>query len=425
MPYMTPESIPENTVCFLIQVPDDINLKSAFFGALYDLTLQYNWETSEGGLTPQETVNFTVDWYQEIVESGCMNICSDIVAGCLTNPDFNEDLFDALLPSGVGSGGGGSSLPLDAIGSYDIGGLPVDCNDADKYGACFSIVNQLNIVARDLLQIVELASNAVEAASELIEAIPVFGGLLSAVVETVDWIQEYMDEAYNAFFNVARHEELACAIFCEMDDCTLTIDDIRTAFRTILLDQTPPSPSTPFPVFIAWMTPLVTTLTPLQVITIVQLFVVEVLVRGSRFLGTSYRVLEIAGALSSPIAPPEGCGCVDEQCYTVLFGTDNLDGTWSSENSGLSTPHRVQIEWSNFSIGSNEWQFGTIVSGAVNGSPAVRVWEGGAFSGTINETLTYAGALLATPIEGGAVAIISNNPFTINFTKSDGSPECP
>lgn len=339
MGYMTPTSIPETTECFLVQIPSDANLIAAFFGAILDLTLAYNWEQSEGGLTPQETINFTVGWYQQIAEDMCMGICDDIVAGCLTNPNFIEEIVDGLLPTGIGAGGGGSNTPIDAIGQYDISGLGSACTDEERYGVCFSIVNQLNILARDLFQAVELGTNAIEQASTLLNAIPVFGGLLSAIVETVDWIIEFMDEAYNANFTLTTHEEVACAIYCEMGDCSLTIDDIRQALRNILSTYDPPLENVIFVDFISWMTPLVVSLTPLHVVAMVHLFVVEVLVRGSSFIGSDYRVLEIAGALSSSLAPPEGCDCPNTWIYEWDFEVNNgqSDGWLPTATGGAYT----------------------------------------------------------------------------------------
>jgi len=341
MPYLTPTSIPSETVCFLIQIPDDELLKSAVFGALLNLIYTYNWEQSDGGLTPSETVEFTSVWYQEIMEMMCMGICDDIVSGCLDNPEFNADIFDALLPLGVGAGGGGSPTQIDEIDDTEIGSLSEGCTDAERYGVAYSIAEMLNVISRDFFQIMELSTNAIEAGARLLDAIPVFGGYLSQIVDTIDWILEYADEAYNAGWTSITHEQVACEIFCLYDDCELTISTLRQAYRNIVLDLEPPLPTSVFIDFINWMTPLVVSITPLQIVGIVHLFVLEVMVRGSSFLGSSYRVLQVAGALAGTLPPPAECLCGDEWCleydYTiddygfVLAQNDaNRGGTWNT-----------------------------------------------------------------------------------------------
>lgn len=354
----------------------------------------------------------------------CMDLCTAVLQSFLGNEDCQTGLSDLLTGLGFGIGGGGSDTPIDDITDTVFADLGESCNVAELYGICYALIDQMNTMVVDMLEALEVLTNPIEYATVLADNVGILGLFSSTISETVAWIQDTIAENYVGAFTTDTHEELACELFCICEeDCIVTMARLRQAYRDYFTGFLPELNAG----WVAFVEDLfeLTLSTDTILVAAMQLMVCEALIRGSAWFGGQYRTLEIATAMAPVLAPPEGCGCAEEQCYTVLFGTDNLDGTWSSENSGLSTPHRVQIEWSNFSIGSNEWQFGSIVSGAVNGSPAVRVWEGGAFSGTINETLSYAGALLATPIEGGAVAIISNSAFTINFAKSDASPECP
>jgi len=68
MPYLTPQELPEESVCRSLLIPDDSEWLALFGGALTELQLKYNWEDS-GGLTVDETISKMMqiinNWYTE------------------------------------------------------------------------------------------------------------------------------------------------------------------------------------------------------------------------------------------------------------------------------------------------------------------------------------------------------------------------
>lgn len=54
MPYLTPNSIPTETICRVLRIPNDLDLIGAISGALLELTYSYNWE-QYGTETPEDT----------------------------------------------------------------------------------------------------------------------------------------------------------------------------------------------------------------------------------------------------------------------------------------------------------------------------------------------------------------------------------
>jgi len=68
MPYLTPQSLPEDDNCRPLSIPADSEWLALFGGALTELIKSYNWEYS-GGLTVDETVEKMTEiinnWYSE------------------------------------------------------------------------------------------------------------------------------------------------------------------------------------------------------------------------------------------------------------------------------------------------------------------------------------------------------------------------
>lgn len=73
MAYLTPNTIPDETVCYSIRLPNEPYLIAAFMGAVSELFKVWNWEAF-GEMTPQETANAMQPVYQSMAEvrGACM-----------------------------------------------------------------------------------------------------------------------------------------------------------------------------------------------------------------------------------------------------------------------------------------------------------------------------------------------------------------
>ncbi len=79
MPYLTPDSPPDDTRCFRLSVPNDITWIGIVKGALSELIKAYNFEKF-GSATPEETAGRFLQMYDEFVFEVCdMACCYDIV----------------------------------------------------------------------------------------------------------------------------------------------------------------------------------------------------------------------------------------------------------------------------------------------------------------------------------------------------------
>lgn len=65
MPWLTPDSIPDDTGFLVFEVPDQETWRAAIRGALYELTLERNWEQF-GALTPEEVSDQFREMWEEM-----------------------------------------------------------------------------------------------------------------------------------------------------------------------------------------------------------------------------------------------------------------------------------------------------------------------------------------------------------------------
>lgn len=293
---------------------------------------------------PQNYQNILLYFLQGVM---CpMNLCDAIELNCMTDADFMSALVAALLPYGIGGNGSGNDTPLDSENTSDISGLSAGCTASDEYGVCYELVAKMDTIATDFFEIVETITNPGEYAATLSDNIPIFQIVGGSVVETAAWLQDTIAEIYAAAFNASSHEDMACALYCEIKGtCDITLENIRDAYRSFLGGLSIPSPATDWVTFTLWMAGITTGLTDNVTVSLMHLFIAEVMVRGSRFLGAVTRSLEIAAQYAVPLLPPASCGCAGEWCWTADF---------TSTNGGFTTsvPNRNQGEY----VGSTGWQ---------------------------------------------------------------------
>lgn len=85
MPYLTPDTIPDETICLSIRIPNNLLIKSAVFGALSELIYNYNWQAF-GEQTPDEMAIFFEEWYQAVVTGDCVEIGTVLFFATATLP---------------------------------------------------------------------------------------------------------------------------------------------------------------------------------------------------------------------------------------------------------------------------------------------------------------------------------------------------
>lgn len=295
---------------------------------------------------PEKSYEIELDFLQGVM---CMQLCDVIASQCLTEPGFVTTLIDTLLPYGVGSNGSGSDVQITSINASDISALGGSCTDAEAYGNCYAIVGQLHTISTDFLEGIETLTNDLEKAEALISAVPIFGNFISSALAWIDKYISDIEENYAAAFNVNTHEDIACTLFCSvMGTCEITVEDVRNAYRQYLDGFLPPALGVGLDEWVDWFVTL-TLATDDIIVAAMHLSIMEIMVRGSRWLGSTFRSLEIATALALPVNPPASCVCSDEWCYI-------FDLTTSNGSFVANVPNRNdQGEWISGTGWSCEW----------------------------------------------------------------------
>lgn len=71
--WITPDEIPENTVCRVLLIPDETEIKAAVNGAICELIYARNWE-QVGTVTPEEMSEAMQTMFWAYVESECITV---------------------------------------------------------------------------------------------------------------------------------------------------------------------------------------------------------------------------------------------------------------------------------------------------------------------------------------------------------------
>lgn len=108
-----------------------------------------------------------------------------------------------------------------------------DCNLDNLFGACTQFVDLIDQTITDIFEIIEAVTNGVEAANEILEAIPGLN-FLASVFDIVNLIQETLAENYAAEYTASVRNDLRCALFCvSQEDCTLDWMKIADTLATL------------------------------------------------------------------------------------------------------------------------------------------------------------------------------------------------
>lgn len=95
MPYITPETLPTDTICRVLFIPNSTDFISIVTGALQELIFNWNFEQVEG-ITPQQTVDAFMPMFNAFCfnEGACRVIGEIIAYAGSTSPDVRWLLCD-------------------------------------------------------------------------------------------------------------------------------------------------------------------------------------------------------------------------------------------------------------------------------------------------------------------------------------------
>jgi len=233
----------------VVCVPDDPFFYGVVMGVLKLLTFNYYWQGTREQIEAV-TDRFKTMYYDYQEQTGCMDIICDIVANCLSEEyaplidalataiKTNPQLIEAVSAAVTAAGGG---IPGDPVTPEQAAEDTLPDNVRDSEGNCvldnlwggmLYSVQSGNRVITDFFEVLEVASNVLEASEITLRAIPAAGDSIATVAAFADKLQEFFAEAYSGAYTEAYEQSLACTMFClARDNCELSVDDIIAAIN--------------------------------------------------------------------------------------------------------------------------------------------------------------------------------------------------
>lgn len=167
------------------------------------------------------------------------------VADCITSNAATQGALEQWLSDSGLSGGAGNPeerLSDEVLGQDWLAGL--DCDNDKLWGACQEVVDGVFDSTLEILQRLDLISNNTELMGELLDSIPIVGGLLSFAFDFTTWMLDTAKALFLAADSPDIRDELCCDLFClAQASCELTMANVQTTFKTNAISQPPPAMS--------------------------------------------------------------------------------------------------------------------------------------------------------------------------------------
>ena len=252
-------------------------------------------------------------YYSFIKGLECSVLCDAIVSQCLSNDGFRQSLIGALAATNALTETAGSDTVDAQYAATILIDFGAGCDDDDRFGGAYAMVDLLNDAAVDMLDIIAALTNQVDVAKALARNIPIIGNVAAFALDVATLAIDIWMDLYAAAFNSTSHDELACAIFCKIDGCEMTLEQVVNAYTELLSESLPPPPDlfpTDFSEVVEWLLDVAGDLTSdVHIVGAFHWLILQVLVRGSKWSATTTRILQIALSIYNPIPPAETCDC--------------------------------------------------------------------------------------------------------------------
>jgi len=183
--------------------------------------------------------------------SCAMTFCED-VANCIGESDDVATALTIWNTSNYGSGGVGNPetvLP-ETIREENL--LPEDfaCDNDHRYGIADGIVTAIHDATVEVFEAIEVLTDPLELAAEIADNLPVVE-VAGITAEIIVWVQDTAYDLYIAAWSTVTHDEIACEIFCLMQDefpCHLDYEMLMDVY----LDDDFPNPPSILDSWLVW-----------------------------------------------------------------------------------------------------------------------------------------------------------------------------
>jgi hypothetical protein len=167
-------------------------------------------------------------------ECGTMTDCDDL-ADCIENNVDFQLVLNNFLDNALSDVQPNIDQPITQARRQD-NLLPenVDCSLDNIFGIATGIVDALHNQSLDAIQIMELASTALELAATLGDNAGVFSLAPASALETANWLQDQIIDVYAGSYTDEVRDTIRCALFCNAKEgCALSLDDIFSTYAAL------------------------------------------------------------------------------------------------------------------------------------------------------------------------------------------------
>jgi hypothetical protein len=225
MPYLTPDSIPEDTVCFQLEIPNDVAWIAIVKGALSELIKAYRFEQF-GALTPEQTALRFLDMYDNFALLG---ECGDTMSPCCYDNVQYRLTSTGQIEQSV-NGGAWQASTNDP--RYAVPVLPPPVIDAThtKCDAAANAIDNMKDVVSQYANNLENGSTLAYMVGTILTIIFLFldvtiiGALLTPLLIEIAAALILLNRAdFEAYFTADVWHQVLCALYCSTaDDGTLS-----------------------------------------------------------------------------------------------------------------------------------------------------------------------------------------------------------
>jgi len=242
------------TRCVPVLIPDNDAYVSLLLFAIRKMCQQSYFERDENRTAKQVADLLMSVTYQSVLDNigtGCDTMADcDTIEDCLeTSPiisainttikDSTKAIYTNVNDSNYWTSGENISaatraerisadkMPLPPVGQ--------SCNYDALWGACNSVVTNMDTLCRDWLEQLTASADAIKRAATLVRLIPVVGDFAADVLESVVANAGMIENAYNSFSTDQLLRDLACNLYCQCKaDCVPpSIDMIMNTYATL------------------------------------------------------------------------------------------------------------------------------------------------------------------------------------------------
>ena len=161
--------------------------------------------------------------------------CCDTIANCVSTSQAVKDALKGAIVEdviGVDQGDNENALP-EATRSAPL--IPAEyvpeCNEDNIWGAAVATVDGVFEATREVLELIYLATSPTDLVGEILEAIPIIGGVLDLVVGFTSWVAEHAYLLFQTFDSDSARDPFRCKLFCVgQANCNITASDVWDTF---------------------------------------------------------------------------------------------------------------------------------------------------------------------------------------------------